>query len=248
VNIGSRQWTFLHYLNGDNNLRESVTANLARLHAEGSSDQVQVVASLYRGQPEWSLKSLLSRLVGGSSPIASATDWRGQKTFEVRQQDSAAESSSPLIGSADQTRPSDWHHLRDFLIQNMQAYPAQNYALFVSSHGAGEEGLLSDSRGQRMSVDDFRRAIREAEEATGQEISLVALEACSMGRAAVVDKLHEVSEYIVASPVPITTNQVAHQSLLALAKQHPDWSADEMARATHQVYSATVPSMQLFGG
>lgn len=246
MNIGSRQWTFLHYLNGDNNLRESVTANLARLHAEGSSDQVQVVASLYRGPSEWSLKSLLGKLVGRAEPLASATDWRGQKTFEVRQQDSAGESSSPLIGEG-QGRPSDWRNLRDFLIQNMQAYPAQNYALFVSSHGAGEDGLLTDSRGQRMSVDDFRRAISEAEEATGQEISLVALEACSMGRAAVVDKLHEVSEYIVASPVPISTNQVAHQSLLALAKQHPDWSASEMAQATHQVYAAKVPTMQLFG-
>jgi hypothetical protein len=246
VTIAPRSsWTFLHYLNGDNNLRESVTHNLARLHAEGSSDQVQVVATLFRGQEEGLLARLGRRFFGTAQATASATDWRGQRTFAVRPENSAAGAASPLLAEGER-RPSDWRNLRDTLIESMEAYPAQHYALCVSSHGAGEEGLLRDGQGRRMSVDDFCRALREAEEVTGGSIDMVALEACSMGQPSVISKLGEVTDYVIASPVPIATHRVAHEQLLAEAKAHPHWSPAEMAGAAQRVYAQELPAMQLF--
>jgi len=246
-----RAWTFLHYLNGDNNLRESVTANLAELHRQGSSDQVQVVASLYRGEPEFTWRNLMSFLrgdTGKSVALASASDWRGRKTFEVRQETSPAESSSPLIAdyAAGECRPSDWKNLRDFLVQSITAYPARHYALFVSSHGAGKQGLLTDAQGRRMSVDDFQRALDEAQHITGQSIAMLALESCSMGEKSVMQRLQKSVGAIVASDIPITASQVDHARLLVEAKRNPHWTPEQLARATLTVYQENVPSMQLF--
>lgn len=249
VNVSSptRRWTLMHYLNGDNNLREAATLQMARLHQEGSSDEVQVVASLFRGESEWNWRNLSGKLRDlvqpGPDKLASASDWRGQRTFEVRQQDQPG--SSPQLAEG-QGRPSDWKVLRDFLIDSMQRYPAQNYALFCTTHGAGEQGLLVDASGHRMPLDDFQRAIREAEQTTGADISMLALEACSMGQPAVMEKLTSEFGYVIASPEKIHTNQTPANQLLRTIKAHPDWSPTDLARETHRFFASGNPSMQLF--
>lgn len=237
----------MHVLNGDNNLREAATLQMARLHQEGASDEVQVVANLFRGESEWNWRNLgakLDELVNPSPKVsASANDWRGQKTFEVRHQDQPG--SSPLLGES-QNKPSDWRALRDFLIDTMERYPAQHYALFCTTHGAGEQGLLTDARGRRMSVDDFQRAVREAEQATRADISVLGLEACSMGQPSVMNRLLEDVDYIVASPEKIQTNASPADQLLRQLKTRPDWRPEELAEETRRLFSKGNPSMQLF--
>lgn len=249
VNISPapRRWTVMHVLNGDNNLREAATLQMARLHQEGSSDEVQVVASLFRGESEWNWRNLgvkLDELVNPTPRLlASASDWRGQKTFEVRHQDQPG--SSPQLAES-QSKPSDWRGLRDFLIDSMRRYPAEHYALFCTTHGAGEQGLLTDARGQRMSLADFQRAVHEAEQATQADISLLGLEACSMGQPSVMNRLLEQFDYIVASPKKIQSNATPADQLLRQLKARPDWSPGELAEETRRWFSTGNPSMQLF--
>ena len=237
----------MHYLNGDNNLREAATLQMARLHEEGSSDEVQVVASLFRGESEWNWRNLAGKLNDLVRPapdkLATASDWRGQRTFEVRHQDHVG--SSPQLAQSE-SRPSDWQALRDFLVDSMQRYPAQHYALFCTTHGAGERGLLVDAGGHRMSIEDFQRSIEQAEETVGVSISLLGLEACSMGQPSVMQALTNEFDYVVASPEKIQTNRTPADQLLRDLKAHPDWTPRELAEHTQQFFARGNASMQLF--
>lgn len=252
MQVGSnRQWTCLFYLNGQGNLREEETRHLSRLHAEGSSDDVQVVADLYRSDWKLTPKTFLrwvDEKLGLEKGVGLQVnqDWRGRSTFVVRngaQADSqtVAVSNSPVEGDS----PSDWKVLKNFLVDAMQQYPAEHFALTVSSHGRPDH-ILTDRSGRSMELNDLRRAIGEAEQETGQSIEVLTLEACQVGRSPSLDQLHQVVPYIIASPETIRAGEAPHASIIHQLKENPSQTPKELALGALQTLQQKLPEMRLY--
>jgi len=212
-----KEWTVLYYLNGDNDLREHVSQDLVELHHGKSPDNANVVATLFRGDPKWSWKSLLQKEL----PPAVTPDWRGRKTYEIGP-DGAVEVDGPTQGRAGHAET-----LRDFLVWGMERYPARHYMVVVAGHGKGPEGLLQDHTGKWMPVEDFAAALKE----TGP-IDVLALQACSMAHREVVEELRGAADFLVASPTKLYGSAYPHDRLgELLAGRTPQQVAAGLGRA-----------------
>ena len=219
-----RSWTFLYYLNGDNNLREEVSLQLSQLAQADLPQDVAVVAHLQRGEERWSLKNLGAKLASLSQaqlPSAFLSDWRGAKTFVIE----AGQSQEVQLHQAGKV--SDPKALEEFLVQGMRQYPADNYALIVASHGHGEGGILRDGDGQRMKLDQFSSALNSAQQRAGGRLNLMILQACQMGQPAVVAALAGCADHLLSYPGQLRATGVSQAEILTqMQERAPDQVAE----------------------
>lgn len=239
-----RSWTFLYYLNGDNNLREEVSLDFVRLHQAGAPEDTAVVAHLYRGEERWTCKNLpnkLARLGQKQLPPAFAEDWRGSRTFVVGDKPhSSVEVQGPELVS-----PADPQSLTDFVSWGMREFPAHNYAVIVSSHGNGERGLLRDGDGTLMSNAEFRSALAAAEKESGQKLNLLVLQACLMGQPAAAAALAGCADFVIASPDKIPAARARHDELLQRLDEQGDKSPPAVVQTVRDTLAETLPGMNI---
>jgi len=108
---GEREWTFMVYLAGDNNLEQNGRADLAEMKQVGSSPQVAVVAQF-------------DRMSAGST----------RRYFLRRGSKLEEDAVGPELG---ETNTGDPHELERFITWAMSTYPAKRYALVLWNHGTG---------------------------------------------------------------------------------------------------------------
>ena len=234
-----RNWTFLFYLNGDNDLREHTSLDFVRLQRGGCPQDSAIVAQVYRGEERWSWKNLgqkLSDLTRPALPSAFQQDWRGCKTFVIDENGSREVDGSPTAS------PSQPKALQEFLERGMREYPAENYALVVSSHGDGSAGLLRDGDGQSMSLEAFRDSLVSVQQKTGNKLQLLALQACKMGQPAALAGLTGCANHLLASPQSIPAGQARYDELMPLLN---DKTPQAVADTFRKNYQATMPGFEL---
>src|SRR6185437_6314547 len=108
-----KNWTFLIYLNGDNNLDSFGAQNIESMEQVGSNDQVNIVV-------QW------------------ASEAAG-KTVRLLVQKSTNPSAvtSPVVQDLGKVDMGDFHSLENFIQWGVQNYPAQHYFVDVWDHGSG---------------------------------------------------------------------------------------------------------------
>ena len=108
--MAMRDWTFLVYLAGDNNLEAAAEADLVEMKAVGTTERVAVVAQVDRGTTNQSTRYELHI---GTTLSADAVEQLGT------------------------TNTGDPNTLIEFVDWAAQRYPAKRYALVLWNHGAG---------------------------------------------------------------------------------------------------------------
>jgi hypothetical protein len=215
-----RSWTFLYYLNGDNDLREQVSLQLAQLAQCELPQDVAVIAQLTRGEERWSLKNLGAKLHSLSqSPLPSAfkTDWRGTKRFVIQG------GASQELSLPESAKVSDPKALEKFLVESMQQCPADHYALVVASHGDSQRGILRDGEGNWMPLEKFQEAIDSAQSQTHRRINLMILQACQMGQPTITSALASCADHILAYPGQLRATSVSQARILSeMQEREPD--------------------------
>ncbi|MEW6279202.1 MAG: clostripain-related cysteine peptidase [Candidatus Eremiobacterota bacterium] len=216
-------YTILYYLNGDNDLREHVSLNLVKMDRVGVGSGTQAVAALFRGEPVWNCRNLVSKLASlfdSKLPSAVRPDWRGRKVYQVRGREPGATTREVQAPGGD--RPSHPQSLREFLAWGMRTYPARHYVLVISGHGAGHRGILPDRYGQRMPIPELADAVEGGQKDAGRRLAVLALEGCSMGQVEVAYELRGCADYLLFSPEPLYRTAAPHDKLLdALASTSP---------------------------
>lgn len=238
-----RSWTFLYYMNGDNNLREEVSLDFVRLHQAGAPEDTAVVAQLHRGEERWALSNLqhkLARLGQKQLPCAFAEDWRGARTFVV-----GHEPQSSRAVDAPSGKPADPAGLEEFLTWGVREYPADHYAIVLDGHGEGANGLLRDGDGQKIGVEQLREILQRVQTRSGGKLSLLTLQACSMGHPAVSAALSSAVPLIVASPEKIPAARARHDLLMRRLEEQADKSPEAVARTVAGTLAETLPGMKL---
>lgn len=107
----AREWTFMVYLAGDNNLEDYGRLDLLEMKQVGSTPQVAIVAQFDRMQEGTARRYYLRK---------------GENLEE--------DEIGPSLG---QTNTGDPHELVRFMTWAMREYPAKRYALILWNHGTG---------------------------------------------------------------------------------------------------------------
>lgn len=237
-----RNWTYLFYLNGDNDLREHTSLDFVRLQQGGCPQDSAIVAQVYRGEERWSWKNLgnkLSDLARPALPSAFQQDWRGCKTFVIDRK-GCREVPGPVSAS-----PSQPASLQEFVERGMREFPAENYALVISSHGNGEDGLLRDGNGRSMDLENFRESLLGAQNVSGSRLQLLALQACRMGQPGALAGLAGCAEYLLASSQSIPAGQARYDQLMPLLNAPEEQTPQAVAEKFEHSFQATMPGFHL---
>ena len=198
-------WTFMVYLDADNNLDWFGQYNLEQMRNGLSEDAaVNVIV-------------LMDRL---NLPAY---------TYEVTHGETKIIQS---LGEVDMGNPQT---LTSFVTFAMQNYPAEYFFLDLWDHGAGYRGVCrDDSSGRRLSLHDVETALASAEaQVGGQRVQVVGFDACLMGMVEVCYELREVTNIVVGSEMLVPGYGWPYTELMTYLSDNP--SVDPYTLSTELV-------------
>lgn len=153
---GSRKWTVMVYLAGDNNLDSAGIADLAEMKKVGSGNELAVVAQFDR--------------VG--------TKGRTKRYFLRKGGTLAAD----VVADLGETNTGDPAVLRDFMLWAAQTYPAEHYLTVIWNHGSGWDDEDVYRMGRSLKRDIVRRGISLSDTNFGDAVPFAAARAVTRSR------------------------------------------------------------------
>ncbi len=217
-------WTFMVYLDADNNLESDGISDFLEMSAQGSTDDINIVVQFDR-IPGYSIRY---------------DNWTDCQRFYI------TSGLTPLVANA----VSDWgdgvggrevnmadpQTLEDFVAWTVENYPADHYALILWNHGGGWRDMTDTQiPGDRTvcwddtSGDDGldTREIQTALQSLvddGTSIDLIGFDACVMGTLEVAYELKDLAQAMVASEESEPGEGWSYTSLLTALAQAPNSS------------------------
>ncbi|MCF2144575.1 MAG: clostripain-related cysteine peptidase [Candidatus Heimdallarchaeota archaeon] len=181
-----KDWTFMVYLDGDNNLEDAAIEDINEMESGGgSTDDVNVI-------------TLIDRNPGYD---ATNGDWTGARYYKIVNDHSLAITSQLLadLGEVDMSDPAT---LEAFLRYCFANFPAEHYALSIWDHGNGVFGACyDDTTGSDacLYLDEIQSAIKSASNAFGEKIDIIAFDCCLMGMIELAYELRHLCDYFIGS-------------------------------------------------
>ena len=222
-NSSAAEWTFLVYLNGNNNLDSFGTMNLKQMEQIGSTPDVNVVV-------QWaSLKN---------------TD---TKRLFIRKDNSHAEVTSQVVESLSHVDMGDSKSLLEFIKWGIKKYPAKHYAIDVWDHGSGwhaknrsklfsvpsfhtSEISWDDHTGHSITTKQLAEVLSTASKIIGHKIELYGSDACLMGMTEIADQMSDSVETYVGSEEVEAAAGWPYHKILGRLVQHPQMNSKELGK------------------
>ncbi len=232
-------WTFLVYIDADNNLESAGIDDINEMEVAGSTPEVNVVVQIDRYENSW-------------DPWDDHThgDWTDTRRGLIVQDNNTALINSTLtsIGEANMAFSTT---LSSFIQWGASTYPAEHYALVVWDHGGGTYGVCwDDTNGGNMTLAGLRAALADS----GVHLDVLAFDCCLMS---MIETAHEIAPYadvMVASEETIAFEGYPYDTILLDLTANPGWSAAELGASIVNRYGqyyfggfwgATLASMDL---
>ena len=192
-----KKWTVLHYAAADNNL-SPIIDNIIDLESVGSDANTNFLVQLDNGKKGFPDKNVTS----------------GAKRYYLNKSDDLTQISSSVLENLGKVNMADPKVLSDFITWGIKNYPAENYMIFLSSHGNFWTGAIEDSsRGSNMSIPEIRQAFEDSEKKTGEKVDLICFDACNMATLEVANELSGVADFMVASQNTIQADGFPYSSI-----------------------------------
>ncbi len=224
------QWTFMVFLNADNNLDRFGVIDVQEMEKAGLSKDVNIVVQLDRFKKETRRYVPTSRAAD-----ATADDW-GLTSKMVQN-----------MGEADM---GDYKEMVNFVKWSKENYPAENYALVIWNHGAGwkkrsaevAKGIsYDDQSGNHISTDQLGTAMQSIAGILGKKIDILAMDACLMQMVEVAYEVRENALYMVASEETEPGDGWPYHLVCPPLVKEPSMSALEFAKLIPQAYAQSYP-------
>jgi len=217
-----KEWTFLVYMNSDNNLYRYGQLNAAEMERVGSSPQVNIVLQM---DPE---------------PYGEPT-----RRYLIQRNPNAqpGKITSPVLEELGETDMGDWKTLAQFLVWGAQKFPAKHYAVVIWNHGAGWVGVSADDNPQHiMRIPELAKglgALNQYLAATrgDQRIDIVNFDACLMSSLEVEYELRNQAKVLVGSQFLEPGEGEDYSTFLKALVLKPTMDAREFAKV--MVYQYT---------
>jgi hypothetical protein len=140
--VTAAQWTFLIYLDADNNLETAGIGDFQEMAKVGSSSTVNIVVQMDR-HPGTNLPQYTG-FYGG---------WDDTRRFLVKKGDDPSVTPLQDLGEKNMGDP---EVLRDFVEWGVKSYPAKHYALVIWNHGDGWRGNMLAMQKLMLKIKDTR--------------------------------------------------------------------------------------------
>jgi hypothetical protein len=218
----TKKWTFIVYMNGDNNLDTFGDLNLKQMQAVGSSNDVNVI--VLRDRADQKTSSKIYYVKKGSSEVVKDFN----KNIDM----------------------GDYRTMIDLFKFAQEKYPAESYAFDIWNHGAGW-GLTSfipefrdiswdDGTGHYITTPQMGIAMAEmAKMNGGKKIDLLGTDACLMQMAEVVNEVAPSVTAMVASEEVEPGAGWDYSVPLKMLTKNPDATALELGDSIAKGYMTT---------
>jgi|GEM_PF-2300168 len=177
-NISTKTWTFMVYLDGDNDLEKYAISDFLEMAKVGSNKDINIVVQF-------------DRIDGYDDKYG---DWKTTKRFYITKgMTPTSENAIMDIGEANMGDPNT---LKSFINWAKISYPAENYALVLWNHGKGWKIKEERPRVKAICIDDTNEdilSLKELREALSPfKLSLIGFDACLM---AMLEVAYEIKDY-----------------------------------------------------
>jgi hypothetical protein len=209
VKTDGGNWTFMVYLDGDNNLEEDCINIFLDLSSIGSTDNVSIVVQL-------------DRIPGYDNRF---DDWKDCKRFYVTK--GMTPTPENAVQNLTEVNMGDPDTLINFTKWAVGSYPADKYCLVLSDHGSGcvRSVCFDDTSGKdALSLPELSHALS----AVPAKMDLLYFDACLMGMVEVAYQIRDYADVMVASEEVAWTGTPYDQYLSNLTA-NPSMSAGELA-------------------
>jgi hypothetical protein len=142
----STKWTFMVYIDGDNNLEAAAIDDFLEMAQVGSNDEMEIIVQMDRR----------------SGYNTGYNDWTDTRRFRIVKGSVPSDAPELNLGEANMGDPAV---LQDFVEWGVNNYPAEHYALVIWNHGDGwrlMKQTLSDTSVLRMSRGEEETAVARA--------------------------------------------------------------------------------------
>lgn len=220
VDPEGNQWTFLVYLNADNNLERWGFLDLKEMLEVGSTRDVHIVLLMDSATRDGGVARRL---------------FVGKDRYEV-------------LEEIEEIDMGDWQSLADFGVWAVDAYPAKHTALVLWNHGNGWKeaaqpafkGFSSDDHGSEgeisISNGDFTKALVEITEALERPLDIVAFDACYMGMWEVAQASVDYASLFIGSQFTIPDSGYPYKDLLQPLVDDPQMTPVELGSLMVESY------------
>jgi hypothetical protein len=227
------RWTYMVFMNGDNDLESWVVRDLNELEQVGSGDDVHVVVQA-------------DRIPGYDD---SDGDWTGTRRYYIQGDSDMQQVGSPVLEELGELDMGDPLVLSEFVMWAHENYPAERMALVLWDHGDGwtiaprPQEIISwdDTDGGSLSIadGDLRLSLEELVAARGM-LDVIGFDACNMASWEVGHSLRDQVAYMVGSSATVGMQGLQYGDALALLRDvgaDPDGRdlADNMARTAVEI-------------
>lgn len=188
--LPEKEWTFLLFLNGHNNLSSYGTMNLKDMEKSGSTDKVNFVV-------EW----------------GKTEDTKTHRLL-VEKSTNPSKVTSPMLMSRENIDMGDYHNLVDFVKWGIQNFPAKHYFVAVWNHGSGwhfqdmmrsgsgfqiNDISFDDASGNHITTEQLGVAMSEIKGYLGRNVDVYGSDACLMQMIEVAGEMKDSVNYFVGS-------------------------------------------------
>jgi hypothetical protein len=177
-------WTVMTYEIADTNLEPFLITDIEEMGRVGT-------------RPGLNMVSFVDRAEGYTDvDVLGLPDWTGAKVLEIGQ------GSAEVLADLGDVNTGDPDILAGFIRESIRAYPAANYALIISDHGASWPGVGGDE-----SADHDVLTLEELDQAIGQgladggvdKLDLLGFDACLMATYEVASTMAPLADRLLAS-------------------------------------------------
>ncbi len=220
-----KEWTFLIYLNGNNNLDTFGKLNINQMEEVGSTKDLNIIV-------QW----------------ASLKNQKTQRLF-ITQDNNSQKISSPILQDLGNIDMGDWHSIVDFVQWGVANYPAKHYFIDVWDHGSGWHSFSKgrskiipldiswdDNSGNHITTEQLGQALAESARIIGHKVDLYASDACLMAMAEVADEVADSVQIFAGSEEVEPGAGWPYSDFLKRWEIQPHASAEDVAKMLTEEY------------
>ena len=224
---GMAEWTFMVYLDCDNNLESAGVEDLNEMESAGSTEEVNIVVQMDRCAVE--------------GYDESNGDWTGAKRYYVTKDNDADIINSEEIEDLGEVNMGDPWTLINFTKWAIDNYPAEKYALVLWDHGGAFWGVCwdDDNEGDCITMEELKFALEKTEAHLGRDLDLVGFDACLMAQVAVMYQIRNSVDYGVGSGYTEPGEGWPYEKILPRLIADPDMNPKELGTIIADEYVAS---------
>ena len=236
--FSTKEWTFMVYLDSDNNLEYQGINDFLEMAQIGSDSNVNIVVQMDRIDWWDHYYHYIDLGYSSSEAIAYANgvddtrygDWDTTKRFHLSKDETPT--SANAISDLGEMDMGDPDTLYDFINWTLDEYPANRYALVLWDHGGQWDGVCYDDTdsGSKLNMSELDLVFWNLSKYESHTFDIIGFDACLMASIEVACQMWGYTDYMIASELVVPGNGWIYNWSLDSLTKTPKMSTENFCR------------------